>query len=204
MYKFLILMQIHGIIRIWHVKSGNCLNVLGFDKELKLTYLGVQNYTTDIAKDVSDILNDPITSLQIDTERLLVGTLSGHLYLYNVKQYGDPGENTNQQFLFLQEWANNPSSFKLYVNVSHKSTIRCWGLCAKNDAWRLISGTSFGTIGVWNHRTGKLLYSLDEKGLQITSTTKANPCAFTGLAFDDFFILASGTDGMVRVWQPIA
>jgi WD40 repeat protein len=180
------------------------LNVLGFDNSLKLTYLGVQNDTTDIAKDVSEILNDPITSLQIDKERLLVGTLSGHLHLYNVKQYGDPGLNTNQQYLFLQEWANNPSSFTLYLNANHKTTIRCWGLCAKNDAWRLISATSFGTISVWNHRTGKLLYSLDEKGLQIASCSNPNSCALTGVAFDDFYILASGTDGMIRVWQPIA
>lgn len=181
---------------------------MGFSNDLQLIHLGIQKDSNETEKETSGILNHPITSLQLNENRLLVGNLSGHITLLNLNECRDPGELVNEQYLNLKEWANSNSAFIPQLNVKHKSNIRSWCLCARNDAWRLMSGTSSGTVSVWNHRTGMLLYTLDIHNLMLKGNNKLNNssdnCAFTGVVFDDFYILACGTDGIVRIWEPIA
>ncbi|KAJ2988355.1 hypothetical protein HDV02_005633, partial [Globomyces sp. JEL0801] len=109
-------------------------------------------------------------------------------------------------------------------NNSNKGMNGRWSLCAKNDAWRLMNGGSQGFVAVWNHRTGKFLYKLNSrddikpilKDISIESkqnigslnsfAKKDNKLdsirALTGLSFDDSYIVASGMDGFIYIWEP--
>ena len=191
--------------RKFYLFSGNCLTVLGFDSDHQLVSLGVQEHSTAMLDTSIQLNHDPISSLQIDQERFLVGTLSGHIHLFDVKMYAEH----HQTYMGLYHWANKKGTFVPNRHVKQTGPIgkSLWGLCARNDAWRLMSGSSIGTCSVWNHRTGRLLYVLDVKDntiknrglLQHQENTRT---AITGILFDDFYIVAGGMDGMLHIWEP--
>ncbi|KAI8903132.1 WD40-repeat-containing domain protein [Gorgonomyces haynaldii] len=188
--------------------SGNCLQVLGFNSLFELQSLGVDEHSTRPKLDPTQVLVDPISSIEMDHERMLIATLSGHLHLFHLKP-PPMDQDPTQSYFSSMRWLQQDDVFTLDKHVVLPKQGSVWQLCSRHDRWRLMSGTSEGTCSVWNHRTGKLLYTLETKKVDdnavkgLTSISKGGNGALTGLAFDDFYIVAGGTDGIVRIWEPI-
>ncbi|KAJ3312458.1 hypothetical protein HDV04_003058 [Boothiomyces sp. JEL0838] len=211
--------------------SGNCLNVLGFNPAVKdLISIGLEDPITGMFNEHPQILHDPISGVQYCEDRLLVSTLSGYAFLFNVTPLPLSEPALYKSYENLLKWAQTKSTFTengLYRYQSksihkHGGMHGKWSLCAKSDAWRLMNGGSQGFVGVWNHRTRRFLYKLktvdepeyEEKPLKLHKEVTGSMASFakkdkkdsaralTGLAFDDSYIIASSMDGVIYIWQP--
>ena len=69
------------------------------------------------------------------------------------------------------------------VFVSKKTEVAqmtsVWTLSVAMDEWRLMSGSSEGVVKIWNHRTGKHIYTLEDNMVESRGVLRT-------LSYDDF------------------
>jgi WD40 repeat protein len=89
-----------------------------------------------------------------------------------------------------------------------------WILSLKMDSWRIICGRKDGKVIIWNHHTQKQLAELyaeteaeilhkDKKGSKSRNQVQPLKTAITGIGFDDKYVVASGMDGEIKVWEVV-
>ncbi|KAJ3057402.1 hypothetical protein HK097_007581 [Rhizophlyctis rosea] len=183
--------DIHGVVRLWHLHSGNCLRTLE---------PGTANPTTQRT-------HDPVSCLQFTGARLTFGTFSGRIYMYTVKPTSHLTGQSSTDYETLQKWASHTDTFQKQqvfmlgdkwtsqadssssrnsVNQQDsrlpkksvpeenspalpKTTPQPWSLCLQTDSWRLISGCGDGRCVVWNYLTGRKIYELHKNTINTGS-----------------------------------
>ena len=125
-----------------------------------------------VAKSETLAQKDPISNISYLKNRLLIGTLSGILLLFDVSPFVCSETTINKAYEALKQWASTSNTLRLnkqfhltYGKPQEDLKIASlprgqWSLCGKLDEWRLMGGGSEGRCAVWNHRTGKLIYTL--------------------------------------------
>ncbi|KAI9205808.1 WD40-repeat-containing domain protein [Polychytrium aggregatum] len=103
--------DIHGFLRLWHIRSGNLLKVISIAQPSK----AINAFQTAVPPAASD---DPISSIQFTGTRLVFGAFSGNLYMYDVLPHKTitSAVTTNQlsaAYEHLHHWANDPATFVL-------------------------------------------------------------------------------------------
>ncbi|TPX61342.1 hypothetical protein PhCBS80983_g01181 [Powellomyces hirtus] len=204
--------------------------------------------------------HDPVSSIKFTGPSLLFTTLSGRLYLYDVTPL--PGSESGLvSYEAVREWAGregllvikqvlswvDPTTSNTNINNNSgrneasgggelprpKHHPSVWALCSQLDEWRIIAGGSDGSCVVWNHFTGKRVYTLRgatiDKGVRDGGArrlpqspgddqdgeaggaaeggeeggSEMNMKAITGVAFDSQRIYAACMNGYIRVWECI-
>ncbi|KAI8916890.1 WD40-repeat-containing domain protein [Entophlyctis helioformis] len=126
--------DIHGMIRLWHIDSGNCIAVFGINKTNPaepLIVLDERSSPLQQQQQLFKILQssgpqsssktpqpmsaykEPISSIDYRGKRLLIGTLSGALLLLDVDPPAHVPDHVTQAYEYLRVWANTPQTFGL-------------------------------------------------------------------------------------------
>ncbi|KAJ3293590.1 Kinesin-associated protein 3 [Borealophlyctis nickersoniae] len=95
--------DVHGLLRVWHVQSGNCLNTINGNAlarspdALSSPPMGAQ-------------IHDPISCMQYTGSRLVFGTFSGRLILCDMNPHPLLGGPTSTDYETLHKWATAKES----------------------------------------------------------------------------------------------
>ncbi|KXS14891.1 WD40 repeat-like protein [Gonapodya prolifera JEL478] len=92
-----------GVVRVWQLSSGNLLHTF------EPTIPGIPSSSpTNSSSDASPPFHSPISSIRLSPTRLVIATLSGNIYLYNVApippKISAPGFPQSAVFETLRKW----------------------------------------------------------------------------------------------------
>jgi WD40 repeat protein len=161
--------DMYGNFILWHFGSGNMLGKYGFKDSF-----------VHLIDDFIQADPDTIQYLHLNDDLLLVGTLQGTSFLFELEDVKDSLD------YLLETWTSNG----LFIKRKLDTNVR-WTMNGVADPWKVIVTTTTGKIYVYNHKSAKLLYVLSD----------GKETAFTKVISNEGNIITCGSDGIVRCWR---
>ncbi|KAK5669321.1 hypothetical protein QVD99_003719 [Batrachochytrium dendrobatidis] len=192
--------DLHGIIKFWHIKSGNCVATYFLDHaclDAPLTlidkHMGQSQIKTPHAR------SDPVSSLVFNDSRLLFGMLSGIVYLYDVHNIPLVSKIQSVGYDQLSEWASHPNTFFLNrIYHSHKSMPLCQKTSADASShFEFDSQSSTANTCMVEHGAPKISPQRLNTNSQKVAQGKWSLC----VRADDWRLMSAGSEGKCTVWN---
>ena len=186
--------DITGIVKFWHLNTGNLLESADFSGLIDSNKNDFISFSLPAAE-----TPDPITHLIINHEILSITRFSGNMYLYNIASI--PCFNsTTQQYQALIKWCVEENftfieKFSLPVLKERE-----WTCSVKVDDWRVCIGGKFG-CHVWNWREGKKIWNIKNGKVLIGDDWNERGTACVGVVFDDRYVATGQMDGSLFVFD---